>query len=409
MARLLEQDAKTILATRGIPVPRGEAVSSPEAARQVASALGGTVVVKALVPVGKRGKASAVRLATDPEAAEEAAAALLGREVSGFPVERVLVEEALPVAQERYLAIVLDADDRTVRVLAGREGGVEVEELARREGGIASLELAPGEELMPFRARQLWWSAGVRGPALPRLGQLIAALYRAFIELEAELLEINPLAETSGGELVAIGAVVALDEAALFRHPELAERVVSGPAWRLPTALEREVDEINAAEPYRGSARYLELEGGDIGFLCGGGGASLLLFDALLRAGGRPANYAEIGGNPTETKVAALTRVVLSKPGVRGLFVAHNLTNNTQVDVLACGVVQALREAGRLPPDFPVVARETGVNEAEGRAIFEAAGVRWLGEHVTLSEAARVMVRAMRERYGESDGDLARP
>jgi succinyl-CoA synthetase beta subunit len=409
VARLLEHDAKAILAARGIPVPRGEAVSSPEAARQVAAALSGTVVVKALVPVGKRGKAGAVRLAADPEAAAEAAAALLGGEIGGFPVERVLVEEAVPVAQERYLAIVLDADDRTVRVLAGREGGIEVEELARRQGGIASLELAPGEELMPFRARQLWRSAGMRGPALPRLGQLTAMLYRAAIELDAELLEVNPLAEMAGGELVSVGAVVAFDEAALFRHPELAERVVSGPAWRLPTALEREVDEINAAEPYRGSARYLELEGGDIGFLCGGGGASLLLFDALLRAGGRPANYAEIGGNPTETKVAALTQVVLSKPGVRGLFVAHNLTNNTQVDVLARGVVQALRETGRLPPDFPVVARETGVNEAEGRAIFEAAGVRWLGEDTTLSQAARVMVQAMRERYGESDGNLARP
>ncbi|GBD16238.1 Succinate--CoA ligase [GDP-forming] subunit beta [bacterium HR26] len=409
MARLLEHDAKAILAARGIPVPRGQAVSSPEEARRAAVALGRPVVVKALVPVGKRGKSGAVRLAADPEAAGEAAAALLGREVGGFPVERVLVEEAVPVAGERYLAIVLDADGRTVRVLAGREGGIEVEELARREGGIASLELAPCEGLMPFHARQLWRSAGVRGPALPRLGQLTAALHRTFIELEAELLEINPLAETAAGELVATGAVVALDEAALFRQPELAERVVSGPAWRPPTALERQVAAINAAEPYRGSARYLELEGGDIAFLCGGGGASLLLFDALLRAGGRPANYAEIGGNPTEMKVAALARVVLSKPGVRGLFVAHNLTNNTQVDVLARGVVQALCEAGRLPPDFPVVARETGVNEAEGRAIFEAAGVRWLGEEVTLSEAARIMVQAMRERYGESDGDPARP
>ncbi len=409
MARLLEHDAKAILAARGIPVPRGEAVSSPEEARRATVARGGAVVVKALVPVGKRGKAGAVRRASDPEAAAEATAVLLGRQVGGFPVERVLVEEAVPVAQEHYLAIVLDADDRTMRVLASREGGIEVEELARREGGIASLELAPGEVVMPYQARQLWRSTGVRGPALPRLGQLTVALFQAFTELEAELLEVNPLAETATGELVALDAAVVLDDAALYRHPALAALALNSPAWRPPTPLEREVDAINAAEPYRGSARYLELEGGDIGFLCGGGGASLLLFDALLRAGGRPANYAEIGGNPTETKVAALARVVLAKPGVRGLFVAHNLTNNTQVDVLARGVVQALREADRLPPDFPVVARETGVNEAEGRAIFEAAGVRWLGEEATLSQAARIMVQAMRERYGESDGDPARP
>jgi succinyl-CoA synthetase beta subunit/citryl-CoA synthetase large subunit len=409
MARLLEHDAKVILAARGLLVPRGEVVSSPDDARQVAAMLGGEVVIKALVPVGKRGKSGGVRLAGDPAAACEAAGALLGSVLGGFPVERVLVEEAIPIVRERYLAVLLDTDSRTVRVLAGSEGGVDVEELARRGRGIASLELSPGDELMLFRARELWRAAGIRGPALSQLGQLTALLHRALVELDAELLEVNPLAETTGGELVALDAVVTIDDTALFRHPELVERAVSGPAWRPPTARERAVVAIDAAEPYRGSARYLELEGGNIGFLCGGGGASLLLFDALIAAGGRPANYAEIGGNPTETKVAALARVVLSKPGVRGLLVAHNLTNNTQVDVLARGVVQALRETGCLPPDFPVVAREIGVNEVEGRAIFETAGVRWYGEGVTLSEVARLMVRAMRERYGEQYGDPGRP
>ena len=409
MARLLEHDAKAILAARGLPVPRGAVVGSPADARRAAAELGGSVVVKALVPVGKRGKAGGVRFAGDPEMACEAASALLGRVLGGFPVESVLVEEAVPVIRERYLAVLLDADAQAVRVLAGSGGGIDIEELAQRESGIASLALFPGEELAPFRARELWRAAGVRGPALSRLGQLTAMLHRAFVELEAELLEINPLAEMTDGELVALDAVATIDDAAFFRRPELAARALRGPAWRLPTALERAVDAINAAEPHRGSARYLELEGGDIGFLCGGGGASLLLFDALVAAGGRPANYAEIGGNPTETKVAALARVVLSKPGVRGLLVAHNLTNNTQVDVLARGVVQALRETGCLPPGFPVVARETGLNEVEGRAVFEAAGVHWYGEDVTLSEAARLMVQALRSRYGEDDGDPGRP
>jgi succinyl-CoA synthetase beta subunit/citryl-CoA synthetase large subunit len=194
--------------------------------------------------------------------------------------------------------------------------------------------------------------------------------------------------------------VLAIDDAALFRHPDLdgLVQVASEKVWRPQTPREEQVNALNAAEPYRGSARYLELDGGDIGFLCGGGGASLVLFDSLVRAGGQPANYAEFGGNPTETKVAGLARVVLSKPGVRGLFVAHNITNNTQVDVVARGVVQALHEAGISPDRFPVVAREIGLHDDEGRAIFEAAGIRYFGIESTLSDAARGMVDAMRAR-----------
>ena len=201
-----------------------------------------------------------------------------------------------------------------------------------------------------------------------------------------------------------MGAMLAIDDAALFRHRTLRDFVQAGSEkiWRPLTEREEAVNAINAAEPYRGSARYLELDGGDIGFLCGGGGASLVLFDSLVAAGGQPANYAEFGGNPTETKVAGLARVVLSKPGVRGLFVAHNITNNTQVDVVARGVVQALRDCGRSNA-LPVVAREIGVNDVEGKAIFEAASIQYFGEESTLTDAARAMVDAMKQVSGELD------
>lgn len=407
MGRILEHRAKELIEAAGVAVPRGAAAASPEDARATAAALAVPVVVKALVPVGKRGKAGAVRFAVTPEETARVAAGLLGGAVGGYPIEQVLVEERLAIRRELYLSLSVDREAGAVRLLLGAEGGIEIEELSRAAPEtLASWLIPPGARLPEFRARGLWRRAGIGGPLLPRLGRLTTLLVETFQRLDAVLLEINPLVETEAGELVAAGAVLAVDDAALFRHPELVGRVLVGSekVWRPLTVREERVNELNAAEPYRGSARYLELEGGDIGFLCGGGGASLVLFDSLVQQGGQPANYAEFGGNPTETKVAGLARVVLDKPGVRGLFVAHNITNNTQVDVVARGVVRALREAGLDARDFPVVAREIGVNDAEGAAIFAAAGVRYLGAGSTLSDAARAMVRAMRERVASETG-----
>ncbi len=402
MGRVLEHVAKGLLGQAGIAVPRGEAASTPTEARELAEQLGGSVVVKALVTVGKRGKSGAVRLVDSASAAEQAARELLGSEVGGYPVRQVLVEQRIPIRRELYLSLTIDRVLGRTRVLLSTEGGIEIEEIVReRDDALSSLDIAPSTGLHEYEARQAWRRAGIGGSPLPRLGTTTRRLYEAFHNLDAYLLEINPLVETEAGDLIAVGAVLAIDDAALFRHPELRDRVQAGSekVWRPLTQREEQVNAINAAEPYRGSARYLELDGGDIGFLCGGGGASLVLFDNLVEAGGHPANYAEFGGNPTETKVAGLARVVLSKPGVRGLFIAHNITNNTQVDVVARGAVLALRDADLSTDRFPVVAREIGVNDAEGRAIFEAAGIHYFGETSTLTDAARAMVAAMHERY----------
>ncbi|HET9015795.1 MAG TPA: ATP-grasp domain-containing protein [Thermomicrobiaceae bacterium] len=407
MGRVLEHHTKELLAQWGISVPRGRAVATSRAAANVATGFGGRAVVKALVPVGRRGKAGAVRLAGSAAEARAEAAALLRSYVHDYPVRHVLVEEPVAIARELYLSLTLDREARLPRILLSAHGGIEVEEIARDDpDALISATFDPRAGLVEYRARELWRAAGVGGALLPRLAQMTVLLARAFTGLDATLLEINPLAETVKGDLVAVGAVLSVDDAALFRHPELGDKVAvaSEKVWRPLTAREEAVNALNAAEPYRGSARYLELEGGDVGFLCGGGGASLVLFDALVRAGGRPANYSEFGGNPTETKVAGLARLVLEKPGVRGLFVAHNITNNTQVDVVARGVVRALEAAGISAGDFPVVAREVGLHDTEGRAIFEAAGVRYLGQESTLGDAARAMVAAMRERYGGEQG-----
>ncbi|HEX3724559.1 MAG TPA: ATP-grasp domain-containing protein [Nitrolancea sp.] len=402
MGRVLEHHAKALIGQAGIGVPTGAAAATPDEAARITDTLGKPVVVKALVVAGKRGKAGAVLQAASANEARDAATKLLGAEVGGYPVHQVLVEERIAIRRELYLSLTIDRNEGCTRLLASAMGGVEIEEIVRDyPNALRSLNILPSVGLPEYRARQLWRSAGINGALLPRLGALTSRLYQRFRDLDAYLLEINPLAETENGDLVAVGAVLAVDDAALFRHREFADhvQVASEKVWRPLTMREGEVNALNAAEPYRGSARYLELEGGDIGFLCGGGGASLVLFDSLVRAGGEPANYAEFGGNPTETKVAGLARVVLGKPGVRGLFIAHNITNNTQVDLVARGVVQALREVGISAADFPVVAREIGLHDAEGRDIFEAAGIEYFGAESTLSDAARGMVAAMRTRY----------
>ena len=402
MGRVLEHFAKALISQSGVSVPIGEAASTTEQAYAVAARLGGKVAVKALITAGKRGKAGAVRLVDTPDDARDAASDLIGGTLGGYPIREVLVEQRIPIRNEFYLSITIDRDRACTRILASADGGVEIEEIVRdRPDALAAMDVIPSEGLHDYQARQLWRRAGISGPLLPRLGTLTRQLFCTFQELDAYLLEINPLVETEDGELMAVGTVLAIDDSALFRHPDLRDKVQAGSekVWRPLTEREEQVNAINAAEPYRGSARYLELDGGDIGFLCGGGGASLVLFDSLVGCGGQPANYAEFGGNPTESKVAGLARVVLSKPGVRGLFVAHNITNNTQVDVVARGVVKALNDAGLSAGDFPVVAREIGVHDEEGRAIFEAARIQYFGQESTLTDAARAMVLVMKQRY----------
>jgi succinyl-CoA synthetase beta subunit/citryl-CoA synthetase large subunit len=163
--------------------------------------------------------------------------------------------------------------------------------------------------------------------------------------------------------------------------------------------LEKEMVAVDMAESYRGTARYTEMEGGDIGFLCGGGGGSLLAYDTVVRYGGKPANYTEFGGNPTETKVTGLVKGVLSKPGVRSFFMDANITNNTQTDVVAKGIIKAFGEMNIDPKRFPTLVRLAGVNDSEARRIFSEAGIEYYGDDVTMEDAARLLVDKMKKAY----------
>jgi succinyl-CoA synthetase beta subunit/citryl-CoA synthetase large subunit len=401
VGRILEHHAKELLARHGIAVPAGREAATPDAAAAAAAALGGRVVVKALVPSNRRAKAGAVRFADDAAAAAREAAALLGTTVAGHEVHAVLVEERLDLERELFFSVLVDRDRRVPVALASAGGGVEVEETASRSpDALRSATLDPRRRTPTHRLRELWASAGVGGPELVAATTLAHRATACFFASDATILEVNPLALVRGTDAtirpVAVGVVLDVDDQALPRQPQLAPLVAApGDRVRPSTELERQAVAVAAAEPYRGTARFLELEG-DIGLLVGGGGGSLALFEAVRRAGGRPACHTELGGNPSAEKVRGLARVVLSCPGVRGLLVAHNITNNTQVDLVAAGVVAALEDRGLDPAEFPVVARELGTHDREGRAIFERAGIEYLGEEASLEDAARRIVERVR-------------
>lgn len=404
MGKLLEHHSKELIKRLGLYVPEGGVAATPEEAGAVAAKLGGPVVVKALVPVGKRGKAGAIKFADDPDGVISAAEELFGMTVRNFPVEKVLVEEKLDIVEEWYLSITYDKEKKMPVIIASTRGGIDVEEISRAEPEkLIIRHVDPFYGLAGYQAKEIWSDLGVEGKPLVAATSLLGKLYELFDRSDAYLLEINPLAVTSGGALAVAASVMSVDDSAMYRHPELSDMVQLGSerAWRPLTDLEKRMVEVNESDPYRGTARYTEMPGGDIGFMCGGGGGSLLCFDALVSNGGRPANYTEVGGNPPEQKVYGLTRGILSKPGVKGLFVAHNITNNTQVDVLARGIVNALRDMSINPATYPVVVREAGVNDAAARDIFTAAGVEYYGDEVTMTEAALRMVRRMEEAYPE--------
>jgi succinyl-CoA synthetase beta subunit/citryl-CoA synthetase large subunit len=394
MARVLEDNAKQLMSSAGLRVPDHGRATSAEAAGALASTFGGRAVVKALVPAGRRGKAGAVRLCASPREAEIAAGELLGSFVGPYPVNMVLVEEWVEIERELYLAFEIASGRPEYTLLMSVDGGVEIES---RPESVSRIPLDPNRLPREPELAQLWDRLGVQALS-DDLGRITHAALRLFIDRDLTLLEINPLAVLPDGEVLCVGALMAIDDNALARQPDVVGVAIEGSerAWRPETILEARVTAINADTSQRGSARYLELEGGNIGFLCGGGGASLLLFDALVAAGGSPANYSEFGGNPTEQRVYDLTRVVLDKRGVEALFVGHNLTNNTQVDVVAAGVTRALHDASLAEP-FPVVAREAGLHDEEGRRIFEKAKVTYFGEETTLNAAADAMVAATRK------------
>lgn len=395
--RLTECQSKKLLAKFGLAVTEPIVVKTAEDAAEVAEKFDRPVVIKAQVPFGGRGKLGAVAFADTSDAARAEAKRILALNLRGTPVEQISVELKLEFEQQIYIGITWDTAAKVPVALIHLAGGVEIEQADQQL--MARRPFNPINGLQAYEAREMASKLGLGDKALVRIGQTLARLAKAFIDLDALTAEINPLVQTPGGALIGLDAHLEIDDDARYRqqaHLESLGQVDSHHAGRPPTDLEREAQRIDSMDHRGVAGRMVEFDG-NLGLLIGGGGASLTIFDAIRRHGGKPANYCEMGGNPTEEKVAALTALLLSKPAVRKLAVIMNVVNNTRADVMARGVVMGIKRSSRKPAEVISVFRIPGSWEDEARQIMTDAGIEALGRETSLDAAARLAVERMHE------------
>ena len=401
--RLYEWEAKALLTAHNIAVPEGVRARNPQEAAEAAAMLGRPVVIKAQVLTGRRMKAGGIRYAADADQAEHAAAVILDHDLLGLAVDEVLVEERIEAEQEFYLAITYDYAAKTPIILASVEGGIDVEQTAQDvPAKLTRQEVDMDWPFSTHKAREIAEALGLIGRDLLTASSLIRRLYELFYRYDAILVEINPLVRSAGAGFVALDARIELEDEALGRHPDLvAERgILPRPTQaRPPTPFEEAAARIDAADHRGVAGRVVEFDG-ELGLLIGGGGASLTVFDAVLANGGRPANYCEIGGNPSVRKIKDLTQLILSRPGVRKLAVIMNVVSNTRVDLVARGVIKGIAELGLDPREVLAVFRVPGAWEAEGGKILRHYGITFYDRTVSLDEAARVAVEKSRGSNG---------
>jgi succinyl-CoA synthetase beta subunit len=376
--KLHEYQARELLARYKVPVTGGGVATTPQEARAIAEQIGARVVVKAQVFVGGRGKAGGVKLANTPDEAEAVAAQILGMDIKGLTVEKVLVAEAISYQKEIYLSAILDRGTKQVMMIASAEGGVEIEEVAKTNpDAIVKLPAHPELGLLDFQARELAFRIGLTdGKQARQFAQIAAALYQAFIDCDASLAEINPLVIRDDGSLQALDSKILLDDSALFRHPDLE-------AMRDPS------DEPEAERLAREAGiTFIKLDG-DIGCMVNGAGLAMATMDVVKLYGGEPANFLDIGGGAGKEKVKAALQIILSDPNVKAVM--FNIFGGiTRVDEVARGIIAALDEVNT---DVPMVARLVGTNEAAGRALLAESK---LIPAATLAEAAQKAVEAAR-------------
>jgi len=375
--KLLEYQAKKFFQEYGIRIPRGELVDSVVKAREVANGLG-TVAIKAQLPVGGRGKAGGIQFADSPDEAEMVAGGLLGTEIRGVEVERLLVEEKLDFTDELYLGVVVDRRSRSYVVLASREGGVDIEEVASKTPErIVRHAVDPVFGLRNHHCRRVAGLLGYSGEALSSLSSFIERLYRVAWEMDAELTEINPLALTPDG-FVALDARLNIDDNALFRHPDLVEASRRGGFSDL-SPREKDARDLGLV--------YVELDG-DIGVVGNGAGLTMATLDTVALHGGRPANFLDLGGGASAEMIEAGVSFVMGDSRVKAVFV-NILGGITRCDDIAKGLMMA---RSRMGTEKPLVVRLVGTNEEEGRRLLESQGIPTLE---TMEEAADRVVSLM--------------
>lgn len=367
--KIHEYQAKAILAKFGVPVPRGEVAFTKEEARSAAGRLGTkVVVVKAQIHAGGRGKAGGVKLAKSEDEAQSLADRILGMKLvtpqtgeEGRVVRRLLIEEGLDIKRELYVSILVDRASGMPVFMASASGGMEIEEVAKTNpGAILRETIPPAIGVQPYHARKIAFGLGLPAEMVPVATTFFQSLYRAFIETDASLLEINPCVVTGDGRLVALDAKVNFDDNALYRHAEFKEL--------------RDLDEETPleVEASKFKLNYIKLDG-NVGCMVNGAGLAMATMDIIKLSGGSPANFLDVGGGASEEQVKNAFRILVSDPNVRAVFV-NIFGGILRCDVLASGVVNAAKE---LALKVPIVVRMEGTNVKQGQEILRSSGLNF--------------------------------
>ncbi len=352
--KLHEYQSKQIFAKYGIPIPKGRVAATASEAKAIAEELGGRVVIKSQVLVGGRGKAGGVKLAKDPEEAEQLAGHILGMEIKGLPVRKVLVDEAAAIESEIYFSITNDRAARKPVMIASAAGGMEIEEVAAKTPEkIIKVHIDPLLGLRDYQARDIAASIDLPRDNWKEFGQIAIGLWRAYSGSDATLAEINPLVITKDKHLLAVDGKMLIDDNALYRHPDLAEM--------------RDIDEEapSETEARRYGLTFIKLDG-NIGCMVNGAGLAMTTMDIVKLFGGEPANFLDIGGGAGADKVAAAMRIILSDPNVKAVLL-NIFGGITRCDEVARGILEAMDE---IKPKVPMVVRLVGTNAEEGRALL---------------------------------------
>jgi len=379
--KLFEYEAKNILSKYGIPVPQGGLATDTQQAREVAAKLKLPAAVKAQVLVAGRAKAGGILFASSKEETEKTAEKLLNMQIKGIPVKSVWIEEKIEVKREIYFGITTDRFNRCYVAVASNVGGVDIEEVAAKTPErVIKSPINPQLGLPSFQARQIARKIGYAGNQISGLGKIFEKLYTIGIDYDAELIEMNPLVETTEGKFVAADARIIIDDNALFRHQEFKERLLEGESELSPQEL----------EAMRNELAYVKLDG-NIGVIGNGAGLVMATLDTIQYYGGKPANFLDVGGGAPSEKTATALKIVLSDPNVKALFI-NILGGITRCDEVAKGILEAKEKLGVTKP---MVIRLVGTNEEEGKRILTEAGIHVLE---SMEEAAQRAVQITKEQ-----------
>jgi succinyl-CoA synthetase beta subunit len=391
--RFFEFEAREVVKRAGIPVTDYGFTTDPAEARQIAERIGGPTVIKSQVLTGGRMKAGGVKFADTPEQAEEYARDILALEINGHMPRGVLVDPKAEVAQEYYAGVVWDGIRKQPVMIFSPVGGIDIEQVAEEQPD--KVGRRHFSNILPFgdfEAKEVIASTGVTGSALNKLVPILTRLAKLFVANDMTLAEINPLGQLADGSFVALDAHMDIENEARGRHKKLLKDLGVGDEEtrqaREATPFELAGEQVDATD-HRGVAGNVTEFDGNLGLVIGAGGGSLTLFDAVRAHGGKPANYCEIGGNPSVAKACGLAKLVLQKPGVDKIAVMMSIVSNTRVDIVARGVIKACIELGMDPAEKIAIFRIPGAWEEEGFKILEKYGVDYADRSVSLNEAAR--------------------